>query len=243
METNNKSKKISELQTLHTLSSISRNKLYTWFPAAKYDTTTNSYSNVAVNLEAITNYCNSYTSYNIENIDNRLSLQEDAINKILNSYMSYITYGNTIPPSYIMAYCSTYTSYLIHDATKKISDNMVNLISKIKNPTSNYSYFRNNSKKISELTPRDTITYHKDHSWFAIAQYDSRVNAYVNLAMNLDTITGYCNSYSSYITTYNAYVLDQKINNLQNHVEVEVAYNVVSYAFSYSKDYFEWQFL
>lgn len=235
METSNKSKKISELQTLQTLASISKNKANTWFPAALYSSYNNSYTNIAVSIEAITNYCNSYTSYMLSyTLDNH----EFGGNEI-----TYITYGDSSNSDEIISYCKDYTYTIIHNEVEKVSRNMVELINKIKNPNSNNSYIRNNSKKISELTPRDTITYHKDHSWFALAQYDSRVNSYVNIAMNLETITGYCNSYSSYVNSYNSYILDNKISYLESYMIGDVRNNIISYAFSYSKDYFEWQFL
>ena len=50
---------------------------------------------------------------------------------------------------------------------------------------------KNNSKKISELTPRNVITYHQAYSWIPIAQYDHRIDSYINLAMNISSITGY----------------------------------------------------
>ena len=236
----NNSKKISELDGRST---ITYHKDHSWLVLAQYDSRDNTYHNIAMNLKTIVDYCNTYSSKNLNDIDDKVNKHEDTINKILNSYIAYITYGNNIPPAYIMSYCSTYTSYLIHNAVEKISNNMVELINKIKNPNINQSYNRNNSKKISELTPRDTITYHKDHSWFALAQYDSRIDSYVNIAMNLDTITGYCNSYSSYINSYNTYVLDNKISYLKEQIAGSISYNIISYAFSYSKDYFEWQFL
>lgn len=158
-----------------------------------------------------------------------------------NSQLSYQTTDDLI--SYITSYCSAYTSSIIYNEVQKLSNNMVNLVSKIKNTNTNSSYFRSNSKKISELTPRETITYHQNHSWIPLAQYDGRVNAYVNIAMNLETVTSYCNSYSTYINTYSSYILDNRITYLQEHIEGPVSNNIISYAFSYSKDYFEWQFL
>lgn len=245
METNNKSKKISEFRALNSLIPMGSNKSNTWFLAAFYNQNNNTYSNIAISLDAITNYCNSYTSYHISYFDKLLENQKYEIKDILNSYLDNMSYQIVdVPISYITSYCATYTSYIISNEVQKISNNMVNLVSKIKNNNnSSSSYFRSNSKKISELTARETITYHKDHSWIPLAQYDSRVNAYVNLAMNLDTITSYCNSYSSYINTYNSYILDNKITYLQEHIEGPVSNNIISYAFSYSKDYFEWQFL
>lgn len=49
----------------------------------------------------------------------------------------------------------------------------------------------NNSKKISQLRGRDSITYNQDHSWIAIAQYNDKINSYHNIAMNIASITSY----------------------------------------------------
>ena len=235
METSNKSKKISELQTLQTLASISKNKANTWFPAALYNSYNNSYTNIAVNIDAITNYCNSYSSYMLS-----YTLDKHGFG----NNVTYVTYeGNQNNNDEIISYCKDYTYTIIHNEVEKVSKNMVDLINKIKNPNPNHSYIRNNSKKISELRGREDITMHQDHSWLAVAQYDSRVNSYHNIAMNIGVITGYCNSYSSYLNSYNSYVLDNKISYLQHHVEGAVAYSIIGYSFSYNLDYFEWQFL
>lgn len=228
METNNKSKKISELQTLQTLASISKNKANTWFPAALYNSYNNSYSNIAVSIEAITNYCNSYTSY-------MLSYTLENNNSTNVTYNITYTNSELQNNEELIAYCTDYTYNIIHSEVEKISNNMVNLINKIKNQNSSNSYIRNNSKKISELTPRDTITYHKDHSWFAVAQYDSRVNAYVNLAMNLDTITGYCNTYSAYLIAGTKDIIDNDIR--------ELTYELMTYTVSYVGESLSFQYL
>lgn len=60
----------------------------------------------------------------------------------------------------------------------------------------------NNSKKISQLRGRDTITYHQDHSWLALAQYNDQIAAYHNIAINLSAITGYSINESQHLTSY-----------------------------------------
>lgn len=55
----NKSRKISQLNAIQTISTLA-DKKNVWVPAAKYDIVGNSYSNVAISLEAITSYVNSY---------------------------------------------------------------------------------------------------------------------------------------------------------------------------------------
>lgn len=55
---------------------------------------------------------------------------------------------------------------------------------------------KNNSKKISELKPRDIITTYKQNSWIPVAQYDHRIGSYTNLAINLDAITDYGEAYA-----------------------------------------------
>lgn len=227
----NNSRKISELTGRDT---ITRHQDHSWIPLAQFDSRTNTYHNIAINLKTITEYCNSYCTYQFIDVDDRLRQQENTINKILNSYLAYITYGNSIPPSYIMSYCSSYTSYLIQDATEKISKNMVILIDSIKNKNNN-SYIRNNSKKISELKGRDTITTYQYHSWFALAQYDQRTNSYHNIAINLGTITSYCNSYSSYLISYTKDIVDDELR--------ELTYELMSYTVNYVDDSLKFQYL
>lgn len=236
----NNSKKISEL---HGRENITKYPDHSWVAVAQYDSRTNSYHNIAMNLKSILEVTNSYTTDKFAYVDDRLKNQEEVIGKILNSYLSYITYGNNIPPAYIMAYCSSYTSYLIANATEKLSKNIMDIFNVLKNRNAGNSYIRNNSKKISELNPRDTITYHKDHSWFVLAQYDSRVDSYVNIAMNLDTITSYCDSYSAYLVDNSYSILNNNISYLREYAEGDLSYNIISYSFSYTKDYFEWQIL
>lgn len=114
----------------------------------------------------------------------------------------------------------------------------------------------NRNKKISELRGRDTITSYQDHSWLPLAQYNSRINSYHNVAINLHSITSYCNSYSSEFTSYEIDKLHKQYENLEllNNLSYvgdvsyyinnsSIANTIVSYSFAYSKDYFEWQFL
>lgn len=115
------------------------------------------------------------------------------------------------------------------------------------------------SKKISELRARSEITSYQDHTWIPIAQYNSRINAYHNIAMNLKTITDYCISYSNDYTSYEIDKINDKmedfdqLNNITTATDEEnlsyliesspIANTLVSYSFSYSTNYMDWQFL
>lgn len=114
----------------------------------------------------------------------------------------------------------------------------------------------NRNKKISELRGKNTITTYQAHSWLPLAQYNSRINSYHNVAINLYSITSYCNSYASEFTSYEINKLHNQYKNLEELNNISyiqdlayyiqnstIANNIVSYSFSYSKDYFEWQFL
>ena len=114
----------------------------------------------------------------------------------------------------------------------------------------------NINKKISELRGRDTITTYQDHSWVPLAQYNSRINSYHNVAINLKSITSYCNSYASEYTSYEIDKLHKQYESLEELANLSyvsdlayyinnssIANTLISYSFSYSKDYFEWQFL
>lgn len=114
----------------------------------------------------------------------------------------------------------------------------------------------NKNKKISELRGRDTITSYQSHSWLPLAQYNSRINSYHNVAINLYSITSYCNSYAAEFTSYEINKLHDQYSNLEALNDISqvqdlayyiqnssIANNIVSYSFSYNKDYFEWQFL
>ena len=179
------SKKISQLEIVQSLFSLS-NKKNVWLPAAKYNDVNNSYSNVAISLDAITSYVNSYLFSYISNIVENLNET---------TYVSY-TINNNIDNENIIAYISGYTSNIIKNEIEKISNNVVELYSNLKNNESQHNIDTSNNKKISELDGRETITKHQDHTWFPVAQYDSRTNTYHNIALNLKTITDYTNSYS-----------------------------------------------
>ena len=67
----------------------------------------------------------------------------------------------------------------------------------------------NNSRKISELRGRDGLAYHQDHSWLAVAQYNSLIGAYHNIAINVAAITSYSINAAN---TVSAYAIENKIN-------------------------------
>lgn len=109
----------------------------------------------------------------------------------------------------------------------------------------------NDSKKISELRKRTTITKHQENSWIPMAQYNSRTNAYVNAAINLQAITSYSvDKAYSYITnefgsnwinlldvgnSYNYSALENTIPNSN------IANNIVTYTFTYTLSKLDWQ--
>jgi hypothetical protein len=121
------------------------------------------------------------------------------------------------------------------------------------------TYINNKNKKISELRAKDTITTYSNHSWLPIAQYNQRTNSYHNVAINLSSITTYCNSYSVNYTNDEISKLHGQYEDLERLSELNsylgpdsisyyisnssIANNIVSYTFSYSKNYFDWQFL
>jgi len=120
------------------------------------------------------------------------------------------------------------------------------------------TYVNNKNKKISELRAKDTITTYSNHSWLPIAQYNQRTNSYHNVAINLSSITTYCNSYSINYTNDEIDKLHLQYEDLERLSELAymtgdnisyvinnstIANNIVSYTFSYSKNYFDWQFL
>lgn len=125
---------------------------------------------------------------------------------------------------------------------------------------------KNNSKKISELKPRDVITQHRDHSWIPVAQYDSRIDSYTNFAISIEALTDYSDAYSYVManaaTAYLAYSyqLDTEWLNLvhigdtynpgyiTNELDEaftysDIAQNIVTYAFSYTDIIHGWQYL
>lgn len=90
---------------------------------------------------------------------------------------------------------------------------------------------KNNSKRISELKPRDIITYHQAYSWIPIAQYDHRIDSYTNLAINIAAITSYSASYAyDMILTERAYN-DARYNmdEWQNLIDFSNAYAADGY--------------
>jgi len=130
---------------------------------------------------------------------------------------------------------------------------------------SNVFVGKNNSKKISELRPRDIITIHRDHSWIPVAQFDSRINSYTNFAINISAITNYTDSYSyeaasAVMADFSyEYKLDDWVK-LHNFGEAEnpgyitnemdslitysnIAQNIVTYSFSYTDKIHGWQYL
>lgn len=80
----------------------------------------------------------------------------------------------------------------------------------------------NNSKKISQLRGRDAITYHQDHSWIAIAQYNDKIGSYHNLAMNISSIT--------------SYAITKAIEETKQMLNYEINNFLVSYNISYLND-------
>jgi hypothetical protein len=117
----------------------------------------------------------------------------------------------------------------------------------------------NKNKKISELRGRDTITTYQDHSWLPLAQYNSRINSYHNVAINLKSITSYCNSYSTEFVNNQIDKLHHQYEDLEQLAYLgnlsyisdisyyinnsSIANTIIAYNYSYTKDYFEWQFL
>lgn len=124
---------------------------------------------------------------------------------------------------------------------------------------------KNNSKKISELKPRDIITYHQSYSWIPVAQYDHRIDSYTNLAINISSITDYSTSYAS---AYMVDVIDEQKEQLNlseweallnvgyttnlgyitNDLNEAVSYsiiakNIATYTFSYTDSLHGWQYL
>lgn len=114
----------------------------------------------------------------------------------------------------------------------------------------------NRNKKISELRGKDIITTYSSHSWIPIAQYNSRINSYHNLALSVSSITSYCNSYSTDFTNNEITKLHEQFKDLEmlsylNNIgdlayyinNSNIASAIISYSFTYNTDYFEWQML
>ena len=130
---------------------------------------------------------------------------------------------------------------------------------------------KNNSKKISELTARDVITYHQSYSWIPIAQYDHRIDTYVNLAINISSITGYDIehasdysyqlSYEQRLEDFERYkpeewkklldvgevqITNSEFSYLSNVSEAiansPIAYNLTTYSIAYTLEHTGWQY-
>jgi len=203
-----------------------------WLEADQYNSENNSYQNVNVNLKDL------YTT-----LDTKIDKMKRNVQIIPVDYNTIFTY--------VTSYSTSLVSYYMDNLNKNMSKLVVDTVKGVKNGGG--SLVRDKSKKISELQGRDVITQHKDHSWFAIAQYDSRVNSYVNIAMNLNTITSYCTDYSDDKTSYTFNTITDNYHELIDLQDKgsDVAYvnnsqiggNIISYSFSYNKNYLDWQFL
>jgi hypothetical protein len=231
-------KKISQLTGKRMISSYQADS---WIPIAQYNHTTSSYYNLAINLQSITDYCNSYSSYLVSNLDNKLTNMIDNID--------LTSYNNSDEVNYdkIINYSKSYIKELVDDNIGYLSQRISDLVSNINRRGPNNSYIRGNSKKISELRGRENITYHQDHSWVPVAQYDSRTNTYHNIAMNVKSFTSYSiNTVEAKLGDVNnminiAYASKDNLGYLINNSYI--AHNIVSYSVTYSRDYFEWQIL
>lgn len=115
-----------------------------------------------------------------------------------------------------------------------------------------------NSEKISELRRRSEISY-QNNTWIPVAQYEPRINSYYNLAINLDSITSYCNDYSYGLMHGLNEQISYELNEVDKLIEIgnsdtpdNITYNInnssiastiISYGFSYSVNYLDWQLL
>ena len=236
-------RKISELSNKTVLNSHQDNL---WLPVAQYNENLNTYSNIAVNIKAITNYSNSYSSYYINKLNDYLSYRLDSL--VINDINNQEVEIEEIDYQRIYDECYAYTYNLVNQNNETLLIRISYLISNSKKTnTSSNSYIRNSSKKISELDSRDTITKHQDHSWFAVAQYDGRTNSYHNIAMNVKTLTSYSiDTITDNLGDVNNLVKLTYANNdnLSYYINNSyIAQNIVTYSFSYAKDYLDWQIL
>lgn len=99
----NDSKKISELRKL---SKITKHQENSWVPMAQYNSRTNTYTNAAINLQAI-------TSYNVEHTYSYIASEFgshwiDLLNVALNEDTTYAIENSDIA-SNIVSYSFTYT--------------------------------------------------------------------------------------------------------------------------------------
>lgn len=109
----------------------------------------------------------------------------------------------------------------------------------------------NDSKKISELRKRTTITKHQENSWIPMAQYNSRTNTYVNAAINLQAITSYNieHTYSYVAQEFGSdWINLLAVGNSYNYETIEkalpnsgIANNIVAYTFTYTLHQLDWQ--
>ena len=124
---------------------------------------------------------------------------------------------------------------------------------------------KNNSKRISELKPRDVITYHQSYSWIPVAQYDHRIDSYTNLAINISALTDYTSTYAynvaNQVAEYYAYTYDlsdweklHAIGESYNYGYItdeldslvsysSIAQNIITYSFSYTDRLHGWRYL
>lgn len=122
----------------------------------------------------------------------------------------------------------------------------------------------NNSKKISELRGRDQITKHQDHSWLAVAQYNDKIGAYHNIAINIAAITGYSIEQSqieasyfldeqlaylidkyalSYTATLSYFLGDYDYEKFSYAIQdSNIAYNIISYTTEYTNNTIAWDY-
>lgn len=102
------SKKISELIKREHITTY---QAYTWFPAAQYDHRVNSYFNFAMNLSAITGYCNAYSYNLIGEFTDKISYELGEIDKLMEitggENISYYINNSDIA-STIIAYSFSY---------------------------------------------------------------------------------------------------------------------------------------
>ena len=230
-------KKISELTGKRMISSY---QAESWIPIAQYNPKTSSYYNLAISLQSITDYCNSYSTYLISNLNN------DVTYMINNIDIPQYDINNEIDYDRIINNSKTYIKALVDDNIGYLSQRITTLINNSRRTPSS-SYIRGNSKKISELKGRENITMHQDHSWVPIAQYDGRTNTYHNIAMNVKSFT-----------SYSIDTIERKLGDVNNMINIAdasednlsyfinnsyIAHNIVSYSITYGRDYFEWQIL
>lgn len=74
------SKKISELTKRQYITTY---QSYTFIPIAQYDHRVNSYFNFAINLSAITSYCNTYSYNLIDEFTDKIDSQLNEIDKLM----------------------------------------------------------------------------------------------------------------------------------------------------------------